>query len=286
MAHKILYRNRSAKRSELLGAYFVRHSYEKPSRLSAEISLGQGSVEIRSGMSGSRDVIKIYKAFPIRNPRADIRTTTNMLSSPREEELLPISLGIRRRISYNRYARKISTYDVRRTKREALLGPRLYRRYVPSGLVTKAFFESSERIVQDFRESLSFLPTQFLRPSKKPKDVLLKETSDAIGEAVQGALETVAYRAAVFEARIAKVSDSHGYFVESFKSILYECMPVRISDMQNLLKILHKDLESFASTNPALGAWGSLHNGPEGIFVTVKATLPAKPASGDSIIVG
>lgn len=140
--------------------------------------------------------------------------------------------------------------------------------------------------MQDFRKSLSFLPAKFLQPSKKPKNVLLKETSDAIGEAIQGALQTLAYRASVFEAQIAQISDSHGDFVESFTSTLYECMPVRISDMPNLLTVLHRDLQLFASMNPALGAWGSLHNGSEGMFLTVKVKLPPKPPSGDSVVVG
>jgi len=285
VAHSILYRRRTAKRSELLDAYFVGLSYDKPSRVSEEGHLGEGKMKIRSGTSESPDIIKIYKAFPIRNPRPDLRSASDVLSLP-EEKLHPISMRSRIRLRHTKYPSQIPSYNVLRPEEEPLSGLTVYKRYAPSEAVTKAFFESSNRILGDFKKSLFFLPAKFLQPSRKPKDVLLKQTGDAIGEAVHGALQTLAYRAAAFEAKTAQVSDSPGELVEPFTTILYECLPVRIADMKSLLETLRTDLELFASGNPVLAKWGSLHNGPEGMFVNVRVILPAKPPPGDSVVVG
>jgi hypothetical protein len=187
--------------------------------------------------------------------------------------------------SYAHHTSELQEYDVVPEKGVLSRRTARYRQYKPTTGVATAFLRASEQTADEFRKALFFLPKSFLRPSGKGHDTLLKETATSLAEVVQGALQTIAYRAAAFDAPIAQVSEPHD-FIEPFKRILYECLPVRLADMETLLKTLCLDLEAFASCDPVIGPWGSLHNGPTGMFVRVLITLPPKTAPGGSIVVG
>lgn len=175
---------------------------------------------------------------------------------------------------YNRRRVPLESYRSVVSEEEIPVGSACQTAYSPSSRVTSAFLKAGESVIEDFRKDLAYLPKEFLGPSERRTENLLRETAGALTLAVEAALHTLAFQAAAFGGRTASVSDSHGEFAETFKRVLYESLAVRMNDMPRLLTLLHEDLEQFAIRNPSLGSWGTLYLAPNGLFIRVTVILP------------